>query len=552
MRPSYRVDRCRARSRAHGRAERYGHTKFQPDTRSLVMHVLADAIVPASGNAQLVAAALLGIAAVVVLISGLKMHPFLALILGTGVLGVVAGYGLTKTIDSFTKGVGTTVGSVGLLIALGAMIGGLLADSGGADRIVESVVTHVSTHRLPWAMGGVAALIGLPLFFEVGVVLLVPVVLLVSRRSGASLRRIGTPAPAGLPGLHGLVPPHPGPLVAIDALKADLGTTLAFGLLIAIPTVIIAGPVFGNLISRYVHVETPRQILPEHEMAGAGAPARADLAPGDSFPQSGSAAGAGAHTGTGSGSGAGAAAGPAAGAAADAGASSAATGRPARRRPDVVPTVLTVLLPVVLMLLRAIGEVVLDPDSTLHQVLFIAGTPVVALLAGVLVAMVTLGARVGMNRGEISASVGGALPAIAGILLIVAAGGGFKQTLIDAGVGEMVGKAAQGASLSPLVLGWLVAVGIRLATGSATVATITAAGIVAPLASSMERPEVALLALAVGSGSLFFSHVNDAGFWLVKEYFGMTVGQTLKTWSVMETIIAVCGLVFVLLLSAVG
>ena len=491
------------------------------------MFVLADAIVPASGNAQLVAAALLGIAVVVVLISGLKVHPFLALIVGTGVLGVVAGFGVTKTIDSFTKGVGSTVGSVGLLIALGAMIGGLLADSGGADRIVESVVTHVSEHRLPWAMGGVAALIGLPLFFEVGVVLLVPVVLLVSRRSRANLLRIGIPALAGLSVLHGLVPPHPGPLVAIDALKADLGTTLAFGLLIAIPTVIIAGPVFGNLISRYVVLEAPRQILPEHEMAGAGAPARADLAPGDDLTQPGSGAGAGSHTGTGGGS--------------------TTVGRPARR-PDVVPTVLTVLLPVVLMLLRAIGEVVLDPESTLHQVLFIAGTPVVALLAGVIVGMFTLGARVGMNRGEISASVGGALPAIAGILLIVAAGGGFKQTLIDAGVGEMVGKAAEGASLSPLVLGWLVAVGIRLATGSATVATITAAGIVAPLAPSLDRPEVALLALAIGSGSLFFSHVNDAGFWLVKEYFGMTVGQTLKTWSVMETIISVCGLVFVLLL----
>jgi GntP family gluconate:H+ symporter len=156
-----------------------------------------------------------------------------------------------------------------------------------------------------------------------------------------------------------------------------------------------------------------------------------------------------------------------------------------------------------------------------------------------------------MDRGQVSASLGGALPAIAGILLIVAAGGGFKQTLIDAGVGQMVGNAAKGASLSPLVLGWLVAVGIRLATGSATVATITAAGIVAPLAATLDRPEVALLALAVGSGSLFFSHVNDAGFWLVKEYFGMTVGQTLKTWSVMETIISVCGLVFVLLLSLV-
>jgi gluconate:H+ symporter, GntP family len=156
-----------------------------------------------------------------------------------------------------------------------------------------------------------------------------------------------------------------------------------------------------------------------------------------------------------------------------------------------------------------------------------------------------------MDRGAISASVGGALPGIAGILLIVAAGGGFKQTLIDAGVGQVVGNAAKGASLSPLLLGWLVAVGIRLATGSATVATITAAGIVAPLASSLDKPGVALLALAVGSGSLFFSHVNDAGFWLVKEYFGMTVGQTIKTWSVMETIISVCGLVFVLLLNVV-
>jgi gluconate:H+ symporter, GntP family len=354
------------------------------------MDVLADAIVPASGNTQLIAAALLGIAAVVVLISGFKVHPFLALILGTAVLGVVADYGVTKTIDSFTSGVGSTVGSVGLLIALGAMIGGLLADSGGADRIVESVVTHVSEHRLPWAMGGVAALIGLPLFFEVGVVLLVPVVLLVSMRSRSNLLRIGIPALAGLSVLHGLVPPHPGPLVAIDALKADLGTTLAFGLLVAIPTVILAGPVFGNFVSRYVVLDAPRQILPEHELATAGGPARADLAPGDELRNPGSpltpetSAGHGVGQGAGHGVGVGA--------------------RPAdapRRRPDVVPTVLTVLLPVALMLLRAISEVVLDENSTVAKVLVVAGTPVVALLAGVLVGMFTLGARVGMDRGQI-------------------------------------------------------------------------------------------------------------------------------------------------------
>ena len=498
------------------------------------MHLLTAATVPASSDAQLIIATVIAIAVVIVLISWLKVHPFLALIFGTAALGLVAGLGVTKTIDSFSAGVGTTVGSVGLLIALGAMIGGLLADTGGADRIVDAVVGRVRPEALPWAMAGVAALIGLPLFFEVGVVLLVPVIVLVSQRSRVNLLKIGIPALAGLSVLHGLVPPHPGPLVAISALKADLGTTLAFGLLIAIPTVIIAGPVFGNLISRYVVVEAPSNVFAEHEMATAGAPARSESASERNEPSE--RTGARAHP------------------------SSAGSHGPVvpedrvgtgRRRPGVVATVMTVLLPVGLMLARAIGEVVLDPDSRLSHVLVVAGTPIVALLAGVVFGMFALGAKVGMDRRQISASVGGALPGIAGILLIVAAGGGFKQTLVDAGVGEVVGNAAKSVNLSVLVLGWLIAVGIRLATGSATVATITAAGLVAPLATGLGTNGVALLALAVGSGSLFFSHVNDAGFWLVKEYFGMTVGQTLKSWSVMETIISVCGLVFVLLLNAV-
>jgi GntP family gluconate:H+ symporter len=199
------------------------------------------------------------------------------------------------------------------------------------------------------------------------------------------------------------------------------------------------------------------------------------------------------------------------------------------RRPGFVPTVLTVLLPVILMLARAIAEITLDDDSRLQAALVVIGNPVVALLTGVIVGMFTLGVASGMDRYRISASTGGALPAIAGILLIVGAGGGFKQTLIDSGVGNVIADAAEGANISALLLGWLVAVGIRLATGSATVATITAAGIVAPLAGGLDRPGVALLVLAIGAGSLFFSHVNDAGFWLVKEYFGMTVGQTIKT-----------------------
>ena len=415
-------------------------------------------------------------------------------------LGIVAGMPATTTIDSFTAGVGSTVGSVGLLIALGAMIGALVADSGGADRVVETVVNGVSTRRLPWAIAGVAALIGLPLFFEVGVVLLVPIILLVSRRIGIPVLKLGIPALAGLSVLHGLVPPHPGPLVAISTLNADLGLTLTYGLIIAIPTVIIAGPVFGSLVSRFFHVEAP-----------ATAPATRGADRGFSHPTTQQTRGGG---------------------------------------PGVWPTVLTMLLPIVLMLLRAFGELFLPAGSDARSALDLAGTPIIALLAGLITAMFTLGLASGLDRRQMSASLGGALPPIAAILLIVAAGGGFKQTLVDAGIGTMISRAAEGIAVSPLILGWLVAVGIRLATGSATVATITAAGIVAPFAAGMDRAGVALLALAIGAGSLFFSHVNDAGFWLVKEYLGLSIGETLKTWSVMETIISVVGLAGVLVLRA--
>jgi GntP family gluconate:H+ symporter len=391
--------------------------------------------------------------------------------------------------------VGSTVGNVGLLIALGAMIGALLADSGGADTIVEQFLARVSDRWLPWSMALVAAIIGLPLFFEVGVVLLVPIVLLVASRSRIPLLLLGIPALAGLSVLHGLVPPHPGPLVAIDALKADIGVTLALGLLVAVPTVVVAGPVFASVISRYVTAEVPVALIPSR----APAVARRDGA----------------------------------------------------RRPGFVPTLLTVLLPVALMLLRAVGELLLPAGNAVRSALDVAGTPVVALLAGVLVAIVTLGVRAGLGRRQISDTVAGALPPIAGILLIVAAGGGFKQTLIDTGIGSVIADAVKSSSMSVLLLGWLVAVLIRVATGSATVATVTASGVLAPLASGLSTSHVALLVLAIGSGSLFFSHVNDAGFWLVKEYFGVSVVQNLKTWSAMETLLSVTGLVLVLAIGLV-
>jgi len=481
-----------------------------------------------SSSPQLLVAALLGIAVVVLLITWLKVHPFLALIFGSAVLGGVAGMGATDTVTSFTTGVGATVGNVGLLIALGAMIGGLLAASGGADRVVTAFVDRISGRGIAWVMAGVAALIGIPLFFEVGVVLLVPIVVLVARRTKLPVLLIGIPALAGLSVLHGLVPPHPGPLVAIAALHADLGLTLLFGLIVAIPCVILAGPVFGSWISRRIELGTLPDFTPAGMRAGSGGGTGAGPAL-DRGPDADTTLGAER---------------------ADVMTAVRTQPRPTRQ-PALGATIVTVLLPVVLMLARAIGQLTLDKDNAFRSVLDVIGTPIVAMLAGVVLAMFTMGVAIGFGREHISRITGGSLPGIAGILLIVAAGGGFKQVLVDAGVGNLIADAAKNVHISALILGWLVAVGIRLATGSATVATITAAGIVTPLAAGLDKPMVALLALAVGAGSLFFSHVNDAGFWLVKEYFGMTVGQTIKSWSVMETIISVTGLLGVLALSTV-
>jgi GntP family gluconate:H+ symporter len=459
------------------------------DLFSLLHPALAAADAPAISAARLIPAALLGIGVIVLLITRFKLHPFLGLTIGSLVVGAVAGVQLSDTVDSFTKGFGATAASVGTLIALGAMFGKLLADSGGADEIVDTIVGRSSARTLPWAMAAVGAIIGLPMFFEIGLVLLMPVIFLVARRSGLSLVKVGIPALAGLSAMHGLVPPHPGPLVAIDALKANLGLTLGFGVLVAIPTVAIAGPLFARFAGRWVDVPAPA-MYETRENA---------LDP----------------------------------------------------RPSFGLTLFAVLTPVVLMMGKALADILLAKDNPARTVLDFLGTPLIALLIAVIVGMFTLGRGARMGTKELAKSLEQALPPIAGIILIVAAGGGFKQTLIDTGIGKLVADWVQGSGLSVLLLAWLVAVLIRLATGSATVATVTASGILAPLASGMAPAHVSLLVLAIGAGSVFFSHVNDAGFWLVKEYFGMSVGQTLKSWSLMETVLSVTGLVFVLMLGLV-
>ncbi|MFE1455159.1 GntP family permease [Streptomyces sp. NPDC058735] len=463
-------------------------------TRLSVEMLAADAPEPitSAGHAQLGIAVLAGIAVIVLLITTLKLHAFLALTIGSLALGAIAGAPLDKVLISFSTGLGTTVAGVGVLIALGAILGKMLADSGGADQIVDTILAKAGGRSMPWAMVLIASVIGLPLFFEVGIVLLIPVVLMVAKRGNYSLMRIGIPALAGLSVMHGLVPPHPGPLVAIDAVGADLGITLALGVLVAIPTVIIAGPVFSKYAARWVDVPAPDRMIPQR--------ASEDL----------------------------------------------------DKRPGFGATLFTVLLPVILMLAKALVDIVIDdPENVVQRVFDVMGAPMIALLASVLVGIFTLLRPAGFSKERVSPLVEKSLMPIAGILLIVGAGGGFKQTLIDTGVGQMVLDVSEDWAIPALLLAWLIAVVIRLATGSATVATVSAAGLVAPLAADMSTTHAALLVLAIGAGSLFFSHVNDAGFWMVKEYFGLSVGQNIKTWSVMETIISVVAGGIVLLLSLV-
>jgi GntP family gluconate:H+ symporter len=451
-------------------------------------------------DTRLILVGLAGIALIIVLISAFDVHPFLSLVAGSAFVGLTSGVGLAKIIPNFESGVGSTLEEVGLLIALGAMLGKLLADSGGADRIVDTIVSRAPRKWIPWAVALAAMIIALPMFFEIGLVLLLPIIVLIARKSELPLMRVAIPALAGLSALHGLIPPHPGPLIAIGNLHAQLGVTLALGVLVAIPSVIISGPLFGIVAARWVPVDAP-------ESAG-GVDTAAD---GDDTD---------------------------------------ADTNQVKNPPSFAVTLATILFPVVLMLLKALADIIWDsqPDKTARVVLDFIGEPLAALFLGVLLAMITFGYAVGFSGSTIKDKLGAGLMPIATILLIVGAGGGFKQTLIGAGLGDSISKLANNSGIAVFVIAYLLALALRVGTGSATVATTTASGIIAPVVHGQTSVHLALIALAVGAGSLFLSHVNDAGFWLVNQSFKLTVGQTFKTWSVMECLLSVIAFIFISIL----
>ena len=411
--------------------------------------------------------AALGITLIVVLIVWLKVHAFLALTIGSLFVGVFSGTGEIGITKSYENGVGGVLGYVGVLIALGAMLESCWPTPEGGSHRRHALEGQAG--GLPWKMALIAAIIGIPMFFEIGLVLLIPVVMLAVRHSGegdaARHPRPGRPVrPARLR------PAHPGPLAAIGTLHANVGITLALGLVVAIPCVVVAGPLFARVAARWVPIGASGTAL---AVAG-GVPAEADVATGRTAPPSPAASGSDAARGT--------------------------SGDPAHPHPSFGWTLTTVLSPVVLMLLGAAADIWLAKGTWAYSVLTFIGDPVTALLIAVLLAMVTFGSAVGFSLPVLGGKLTESLKPIASVVMIVGAGGGFKQVLVDGGTGDAIAKLAVAANLSVLVMGWLVAVLIRLATGSATVATVTAAGIVSELAVGLSPVHLALVVLAVGAG----------------------------------------------------
>lgn len=441
-------------------------------------------------DTRLISCCLAAILAIVLLIGVTRLPPFLAILIGTFIAGLGAGLPAEAVAKAFSKGAGGILGEAGIIIALGSMLGALMAESGAADRIASTLLGLGKGRSLPWVMALVAMVIGLPLFFEVGLVLMVPIIFVMAQRSRQPLLRIAIPALAGMTTLHALLPPHPGPLIAVGALHADLGLTMLLGLVIAIPAVILAGPLYGGWLSRRMTIQPPAEL-------------------GELF------------------------------SARDQGA----------RQPGFGLSLLVILLPVLLMLGSTFAKVALDPHSGLAEGLKFLGEPLIALGLAVLAATVLLGWGSGMPRERVGGVLRKSLAPIAALLLTIGAGGGLKQTLLDAGISHTVAKVAEGAHLPYILLAWLIAVALRQATGSATVATTTTAGILAPVVAGLAGPQASLIALAIGAGSVFFCHVNDAGFWMVREYFGLELKQTLWVWSVLQTLVSVTGLAGTLLLS---
>lgn len=429
---------------------------------------------------------LIAIAIVILGVSWWKWHAFISLTVASLFLAIMSGLNLTKIVTAYETGVGSVLGHLVGILALGTILGKMMSDSGAGMQVADFFIRFFGVKKLPWAMLFAGFVIGIPVFFEVGIVILLPLVISIRKTTKQNILLIALPVIAGLSIVHGLVPPHPGAMTAIGIYNANLGKVLLYSLIIALPTAIIAGPVFA----KWVH----KRVIPENE------PELVRV-------------------------------------------TTVSTDLPSRKASFFI-----ILLPVVLMILSVVAPYISLPKKVTEFLVFV-GSPVIALLISCFAAFYLLGIKQGINKKMIKKLTDESLLPVGSIILIIGAGGGFKQILIESGVGTAIAQMAEHISLSPIVLAFMVAGLIRIATGSATVALTTAAGIVSPVIQHMSGVNLELLVIATGAGSLMFSHVNDAGFWLVKEYLGLTVKETFKTWTVLETLLSFIAFGFALLLN---
>ena len=439
---------------------------------------------------------------IVLIVSKLRFHPFVALLVVSIGVGLVSGMDVGKIAESIENGAGGELGDVGLTIALGSMLGKLLADSGASDRIASVILERSSPRSLPWLMSMAAFIIGIPMFFEVGLIMLLPLIFTISRKleqqggvKGSPYVFVCVPVIAALASMHGMVPPHPGPLTAVAAFKANLGITMIYGFICAIPAIILAGPVYTKLIAPRMTVRPNQDLLDQY---------------------------------------------------------TATTKIEENTRSiSMFTALLTTLLPAIIMLLRALADTLLSESSGLHKVTEFIGNPVIAMLIGLIVAIILLGYVRGTSTKKLREALGDSLKPIASIILIIAGGGAFGQVLKDSGVGDAIVHLASSFSLSAILLGWIIAGLLSVSTGSATVGIVGAGGLLEPLILADPSINTALLTIAVGSGSLCFVYANHAGFWLTNQAFGMTMGETFKTHTVVQSLVSVIGLGMALLLNVI-
>ncbi|MEM1503794.1 gluconate:H+ symporter [Domibacillus sp. 8LH] len=437
-----------------------------------------DSIFGLSHNVSLLLFAIISIVGLIVLIAKFNVNPFVALIMAALFMGLISGMKLPDILTAFQEGVAGVLGFIAIVLGLGTMLGKMMAESGGAERVARTLVNVFGEKNVHWAMMVVALICGIPVFFQVGVVLLIPLVFVIAKHTGTPLLKIGLSLVAGLAVVHSLVPPHPAAMLAVGIFEANLGKTIFLSLLVALPAAAVAGPIYGSYIAKKIKVEPTGELVEQ------------------------------------------------------------LTESKHKDLPGFGITIFTILLPVILMLVATIVDLRYPPESSFRQVVDFIGSPVVALLLSLLFAFYSFGFARGFNGKDILTFTNDCLGPVASIILLIGAGGGFNKVLTASGVGEAIAELATDAHLSPIVLAFMIAGLIRAAVGSATVAMTTAAGIVAPIAAMTPGVSPELLVLATGAGSIMLSHVNDSGFWLIKEFFNMSVTQTLKTWTVMETILA--------------